>query len=188
MTGELTDTRELGAEYWYRNLRETVRLADTTRVLAEAGHGTFVEVSPHPVLTPSLEETLFESHPAAVVTGTLRRGENESEQLLTAVARLHVRGVRVDWSAVVGRNSAIDLPTYAFQRERFWPEAVSGPGGVDDELWSVVRGVDAGALSAELGVDERAVAEVVPALTAWRERRRVRSVVEGWRFAESWKL
>ncbi|WP_159058940.1 type I polyketide synthase, partial [Streptomyces caeruleatus] len=107
VTGELTDTRELGAEYWYRNARETVRMADTTRVLAAAGYGTFVEVSPHPVLVPSLEETLFESHPSAVVTGTLRRGENESEQLLTAVARLHTHGVPVDWSAVVGRSSAI---------------------------------------------------------------------------------
>ncbi|KND25300.1 type I polyketide synthase, partial [Streptomyces acidiscabies] len=128
VTGELTDTRELDAEYWYRNLRETVRLADTTRALAAAGHGTFVEVSPHPVLTPSLEETLFESHPAAVVTGTLRRGENELEQLLAAAARLHTRGVPVDWSAVVGRESTVDLPTYAFQRERYWPRprAVAG--------------------------------------------------------------
>ncbi|WP_244190822.1 polyketide synthase dehydratase domain-containing protein, partial [Streptomyces caeruleatus] len=62
------------------------------------------------------------------MTGTLRRGENESEQLLTAVARLHTHGVPVDWSAIVGRNSAIDLPTYAFQRERYWPRprAVAG--------------------------------------------------------------
>ncbi|WP_159058967.1 acyltransferase domain-containing protein, partial [Streptomyces caeruleatus] len=60
VNGELTGTQELDAEYWYRNLRETVRLADTTRVLAAAGHGTFLEVSPHAVLIPSLEETLFE--------------------------------------------------------------------------------------------------------------------------------
>ncbi|WP_143570700.1 SDR family NAD(P)-dependent oxidoreductase, partial [Streptomyces acidiscabies] len=190
VTGEVIDTRELDAGYWYRNLRETVRLADTTRVLATAGHGVFVEVSPHPVLTPSLEETLFESHPAAVVTGTLRRGESESEQLLAAAARLHTRGVRVDWAEVVGRGPVVDLPTYAFQRERYWPEAAAGSVvvGADDELWSVVEGADAGALSAELGVDERALVEVVPALAAWRERRRAGSRVEGWRFAESWKL
>ncbi|MEX3212275.1 SDR family NAD(P)-dependent oxidoreductase [Streptomyces acidiscabies] len=130
VTGELTDTRDLDAEYWYRNLRETVRLADTTRALAAAGHGTFVEVSPHPVLTPSLEETLFESHPSAVVTGTLRRGENELEQLLAAAARLHTRGVPVDWSAVVGRGSVVDLPTYAFQRERYWPRPRAAAGDV----------------------------------------------------------
>ncbi|MBZ3916852.1 SDR family NAD(P)-dependent oxidoreductase [Streptomyces acidiscabies] len=190
VTGEVIDTRELDAGYWYRNLRETVRLADTTRALAAAGHGTFVEVSPHPVLTPSLEETLFESHPAAVVTGTLRRGENEPEQLLAAAARLHTRGVRVEWAEIVGRGSAIDLPTYAFQRERYWPESVSGSvvAGVDDELWSVVEGADVGLLSAELGVGEGALGEVVPALAVWRERRRAGSRVEGWRFAESWKL
>ncbi|WP_416975922.1 type I polyketide synthase, partial [Streptomyces sp. 4F14] len=130
VTGELTDTRELDAEYWYRNLRETVRLADTTPVLATAGYGTFVEVSPHPVLTPSLEETLFESHPAAVVTGTLRRGEDELEQLLTALSTLHTHGVPVDWSAVMGRGSgqAIELPTYAFQRERYWPRPRAAAG------------------------------------------------------------
>ncbi|WP_010360984.1 type I polyketide synthase, partial [Streptomyces acidiscabies] len=190
VTGELTDTRDLDAGYWYRNLRETVRLADTTRALAAAGHGAFVEVSPHPVLTPSLEETLFESHPAVVVTGTLRRGESESEQLLAAAARLHTRGVPVDWAAIVGRGPVVDLPTYAFQRERYWPEAAAGPvvAGADDELWSVVEGADAGSLSAELGVDEQALAEVVPALAVWRERRRAGSRVEGWRFAESWKL
>ncbi|WP_416976176.1 hypothetical protein, partial [Streptomyces sp. 4F14] len=102
--------------------------------------------------TPSLEETLFESHPAAVVTGTLRRGEGESGQLLAAVARLHTHGVPVDWSAIVGQGAVVDLPTYAFQRERYWPESVGEPvvGGVDDELWSVVEGADVGLLSAEL--------------------------------------
>ncbi|HEY8986525.1 MAG TPA: beta-ketoacyl synthase N-terminal-like domain-containing protein, partial [Streptomyces sp.] len=80
------------------------------------------------MLIPSLEETLFESHPSAVVTGTLRRGENEFEQLLAAMARLHVCGVPVDWSAIVGRGSVVDLPTYAFQHERYWPRprAVAG--------------------------------------------------------------
>ncbi|WP_416975923.1 SDR family NAD(P)-dependent oxidoreductase, partial [Streptomyces sp. 4F14] len=130
VTGELTDTRELDAEYWYRNARETVRLADTTPLLASAGYEMFVEVSPHPVLTPSLEETLFESHPAAVVTGTLRRGENEPEQLLTALSTLHTHGVPVDWSAIVGRGSVMDLPTYAFQRERYWPRPRSAAGDV----------------------------------------------------------
>ncbi|WP_107396409.1 type I polyketide synthase, partial [Streptomyces acidiscabies] len=121
VTGELTDTRDLDAEYWYRNARETVRLAETTPVLATAGYEMFVEVSPHPVLTPSLEETLFESHPAAVVTGTLRRGENEPEQLLTALSTLHTHGVPVDWSAIVGQDSTVELPTYAFQHQRYWP-------------------------------------------------------------------
>ncbi|HEY8986771.1 MAG TPA: polyketide synthase dehydratase domain-containing protein, partial [Streptomyces sp.] len=80
------------------------------------------------MLIPSLEETLFESHPSAVVTGTLRRGENEFEQLLSAMARLHTHGVPVDWSAIVGRNTTVDLPTYPFQHERYWPRprAVAG--------------------------------------------------------------
>ncbi|WP_199832021.1 hypothetical protein, partial [Streptomyces acidiscabies] len=103
---------------------------------------------------------------------------------------MHTRGVRVDWAEIVGRGSVVDLPTYAFQRERYWPEAAAGSVavGADDELWSVVEGSDAGSLSAELGVGEQALAEVVPALAAWRERRRAGSRVEGWRFAESWKL
>ncbi|MFI0820427.1 type I polyketide synthase, partial [Streptomyces sp. NPDC021098] len=121
VTGDITDTTELNADYWYRNLRRPVRMETATRHLLDTGHRTFVEVSPHPVLTVALQQTLGA---AAAVTGTLRRDEGGPRRLLDSVARLHVRGVRVDWSAVLapGTGRRLRLPTYPFQRQSYWFE------------------------------------------------------------------
>nr|WP_053161264.1 type I polyketide synthase [Streptomyces caatingaensis] len=123
LTGPVTD-----ADYWYRNLRQTVELADSIRTLAQEGFGAFIEVSAHPVLTVPVQETLEGTD--AVVLGTLRRDEGGVERFLTSLAEAHVRGVDLDWNAVFGTARRVDLPTYAFQRERFWPKTVSGTGDV----------------------------------------------------------
>jgi acyl transferase domain-containing protein/NADPH:quinone reductase-like Zn-dependent oxidoreductase/acyl carrier protein len=127
VTGELLDTEQLDADYWYRNLRETVRLLDATRLSLARGCGAFVEVSPHPVLTFSLEQTIDQAceEPTEVaVTGSLRRDENSRERFLNSLAELWVRGHEVDWAGMQLAAGArrIDLPTYAFQRERYWLE------------------------------------------------------------------
>ncbi|MGP3923753.1 thioester reductase domain-containing protein [Streptomyces sp. 8N616] len=132
--GKWMDTSVLDAEYWYRNLRQTVLFEPAIRVLAEQGHGAFVEVSPHPVLTTGLLETLEDPEdaaPAAVVAGTLRRGEGGPARFLTSLADLHVRGVPVDWGAFFAGTGArhVGLPTYAFQRSRYWLEAAAPTGG-----------------------------------------------------------
>ncbi|MEX0167531.1 SDR family NAD(P)-dependent oxidoreductase [Streptomyces sp. LMG1-1-1.1] len=132
VTGGLLDTAELDAGYWYRNLRRTVRFDPTVRALAAAGHGVFVEVSSHPVLVPAIEQTLDDGGTTTpkVVTGTLRRDENGSRRFLESLAALHTRGTAVDWNAVLGevagRNA--ELPTYAFQRQRYWLENKGGSG------------------------------------------------------------
>ncbi|MFI6103487.1 type I polyketide synthase [Streptomyces sp. NPDC051310] len=110
------DVAELDAEYWYRNLREPVRFADTVTALADAGHGVFVEVSPQPVLTMSIQNTV----PGVVVQGTLRRHENESRRLLHSMAELHAKGVAVDLRPLFDGAGRVPLPTYAFQRQSFW--------------------------------------------------------------------
>ncbi|MGW2327471.1 SDR family NAD(P)-dependent oxidoreductase, partial [Streptomyces sp. NPDC001700] len=123
VTGSAIDTAGLDAAYWYTNLRQPVLFETTLRNMAEAGFGTFVESSPHPVLTLGLRETL----PEALVVGSLRRNEAPWPPLLTSLAELHVRGLPVDWSAVfAGRTPRrVALPTYAFQRERYWPEGAT---------------------------------------------------------------
>ncbi|MFJ9245613.1 type I polyketide synthase [Streptomyces sp. NPDC101776] len=127
VTGDWQDTAGLDAAYWVANLRQTVRFEEATRALAATGHTTFVEVSPHPVLTVPLQETLEAAGAAraSVVTGTLRRDEGGLRRFLTSAAELSVRGVRVDWTSafapVVPRRVA--LPTYAFQRRRYWLDA-----------------------------------------------------------------
>ncbi|WP_167746920.1 type I polyketide synthase [Streptomyces malaysiensis] len=132
VTGELVDTAQLDAEYWYRNLRQTVELESTTRTLLDAGHTVFIEVSPHPVLTLPVQQTVEAAESRAVVVGTLRRDEGGAERFLTSAAELHVSGARVDWQKVFAGHGAhrVELPTYAFQHERFWLDAPAGVGDV----------------------------------------------------------
>ncbi|MDN3265851.1 SDR family NAD(P)-dependent oxidoreductase, partial [Streptomyces sp. CSDS2] len=81
----------------------------------------FVEVSSHPVLVSSIEDTLAERSPVPAVLGTLRRGQGGLEQFLTALGQAHTRGVTPDWNALFGeRPRRVDLPTYAFQHRRYW--------------------------------------------------------------------
>ncbi|WP_432046097.1 type I polyketide synthase [Streptomyces asiaticus] len=132
VSGELVDTAGLDAEYWYRNLRQTVELESTTRTLLDDGHGVFIEVSPHPVLTLPVQQTVEAAEAQAVVVGTLRRDEGGLERFLTSAAEVFVRGAEVNWATVLedrgGRR--VELPTYVFQRERYWLEAPADAGDV----------------------------------------------------------
>ncbi|OHV57945.1 hypothetical protein BCD48_42800 [Pseudofrankia sp. BMG5.36] len=135
VTGGLLDAAALTGDYWYRNLRQPVLLEPVVAALAAAGHRVFVEVSPHPVLVGGLEETLDAAVPAgdepAVVTGTLRRGEGGWRRMLTSLATVGVAGGAVDWPALVpAAGRRVDLPTYPFQRQRYWMNtSTAGPGG-----------------------------------------------------------
>ncbi|GLZ28532.1 polyketide synthase [Lentzea sp. NBRC 105346] len=106
VTAAKIDTTRLDAEYWYTNLRQAVRFAETVGLLEG---DTFIEVSAHPVLMLGV--------------GTLRRDEGGMTKFLTSLAEAHVRGVAVDWTSLFPGARRVDLPTYAFQRERFWLEA-----------------------------------------------------------------
>ena len=96
VTGGLLDTAELDGEYWYRNMREPVLFARVTRALLEDGQRAFIEVSPHPVLTVGVQETVDEvvGDPGeALVVGSLRREQGGSERFLTSLAEAWVHGV-----------------------------------------------------------------------------------------------
>jgi acyl transferase domain-containing protein/NADPH:quinone reductase-like Zn-dependent oxidoreductase/acyl carrier protein len=141
VTGGAFDTAGADAAYWVRNLRETVRFADATRALAADGFRAWAEISPHPVLTAAVEETI----PDAVVVGTLRRGEGGQRRMLLSLAELFTAGVPVSWATAVPAARLVDLPAYAFQHERFWPDApasgdVTGAGltGADHPLLGAV--------------------------------------------------
>ncbi|MFJ8744575.1 type I polyketide synthase [Embleya sp. NPDC127516] len=123
VTGEWLDTASMDAGYWAGNLRETVRFEEATRALAASGHGVFVEVSPHPVLVAAIQETLEAAETKrSLVVGTLRRDQGGARRLYTSLAQLWVRGIDVDWSAAYAgyRPRRVQLPTYAFQHERYW--------------------------------------------------------------------
>ncbi|MFE7639600.1 SDR family NAD(P)-dependent oxidoreductase, partial [Kitasatospora sp. NPDC057518] len=132
--GRWLEGPELDAGYWYRNLRQTVRFADAVETLAGDGFRAFVEVSAHPVLAHGIVEALEEAVQApTVVTGTLRREDGGWDRVLLAAAELHVHGLSVDWStahAGAGTVRPSELPTYAFQHQRFWLEPVAATGDV----------------------------------------------------------
>ena len=135
VTAEVIDTEQLDASYWYDNLRRPVRFHEVMTALIAQHVGAFVEVSPNPGLTVSIasaveaaETTSAAGHSAVIAT--LRRGEGGLDRFLTALAEAHVSGVDVDWSPLFNDTGArtVDLPTYAFQRRRYWLDALAGTG------------------------------------------------------------
>ncbi|MEX5707244.1 type I polyketide synthase [Parafrankia sp. FMc6] len=128
VTGDWLDPATMDAEYWYTNLRRTVLFEPAVQTLLASDHTVFVEVSPHPVLTTAITETIEGRALSGVVTGSLRRDGDGDEQFLRGLATVHVSGVTVDWAPAFAGVTAhrVDLPTYPFQRERFWltPPAV----------------------------------------------------------------
>ncbi|MEV4148841.1 type I polyketide synthase [Amycolatopsis sp. NPDC049691] len=120
LTDELTTP-----EYWVRQVREPVRFAAAVAALAELGTTRFLEVGPHGVLTAMTEECL----PGATAAALLRKDRDEVRTALTAVATMYVRGARAGWGAVFPGARACALPTYAFQRETYWPELPRPVGG-----------------------------------------------------------
>ncbi len=129
VTGGPLDTRELDAEYWYRNARQPVLLEPVLRsLLLDQGQRGFIEVGPHPVLGLGLQETIDEALEApneAVAACTLRRGEGGSDRFARSLAEAYAAGASVDWDAHFAASGAkrVDLPTYPFQRRRCWPAA-----------------------------------------------------------------
>ncbi|MFI6341334.1 SDR family NAD(P)-dependent oxidoreductase, partial [Streptomyces sp. NPDC050535] len=123
VTGEwVREAGVLDGGYWYRNLRGQVRFGPAIAGLLASGHTVFVESSAHPVLVQPVSEIVDQTDTEAVVGGSLRRDEGGLRRLLTSMAELFVRGVVVDWAAMlpVAGASHIELPTYAFDRQHYW--------------------------------------------------------------------
>ncbi|MGW2961035.1 type I polyketide synthase [Streptomyces sp. NPDC001220] len=187
VTGDWADPATLDAEYWYRNLRQTVRFEAAVRALAEQGHRGFVEVGPHPVLTPGIDQTLDE----ATVVGSLRRDEGGLDRFLLSVAEAQVAGFPVRLAAAFDgtRPAPPDLPTYAFQRQRYWLAAPehTGPDAADGTFWAAVDPADPKALADLLGVPAEPLAEVLPALAAWRATQETTATTDSRRYTVGWR-
>ncbi|MFE3024883.1 type I polyketide synthase [Nocardia tengchongensis] len=194
VTAGLLDPLELNGDYWCRNLMQTVQFEPTVRGLLEAGHTAFVEMSPHPVLSLPLQETAEAFGADAVVVGSLRRMDGSSARFLLSAAEAYVNGIQVDLSVPFAGVPAVDLPTYAFQRNRYWmdsPTAVArgGADSADAEFWRVVEQADPDAFVSVLGpdVDSVAAAALLPALAGWRSRRDLRSLTSSWCYRVNWR-
>ncbi|WP_442929756.1 type I polyketide synthase [Micromonospora sp. WMMC250] len=134
VTGHTLDTAGLDAGYWYSNLRQPVQFEQATRALLAEGHGVFVEVSPHPVLTVGLQQTIDDAPAGAVAVGSLRRDDGGLDRFWTSLSQAYTCGVPVDFSVASAGTSrrAVPLPTYAFARESFWLQSARTSGNLAD--------------------------------------------------------
>ncbi|WP_301549382.1 type I polyketide synthase, partial [Planomonospora parontospora] len=133
LTGDVLDTTCMDADYWYRNLRHTVRFEQVVRLLHEHGHRRFVESSPHPVLKSGIQdsiEDLGSDSDGSVIVGSLQRNNGGLGRFLASAAEVHARGGHVDWGTFFAASGArrVELPTYAFQRTPYWLRSRAGGG------------------------------------------------------------
>ncbi|MEU2834745.1 type I polyketide synthase, partial [Streptomyces lavendulae] len=199
VTGEIVESADLGAAYWYTNLRTTVRFEPATRRLLEDGHQVFIECSPHPVLAIGLQETAEAAGATADVVPSLRRGDGGSARFLTSLADAYVRGVPADWSAAFAglRPRTVALPTYPFQRRRFWLDAAApaalatGTAGAYSEeearFWAAVENADVQALTSSLDLaPDASLDSMVTRLAHWRRQSTETALIDNWRYRVTW--
>ncbi|GAA3806027.1 hypothetical protein GCM10022403_045120 [Streptomyces coacervatus] len=198
LTGAVVGPGEMDTpEFWVRHAREAVRFLDGVRALRTQQVTTFLELGPDGVLSALVQDCLDGSD--AVCLPALRRGRPEARTLTTALGRAHARGAHIDWQAYFADTGArrVDLPTYAFQRRRFWPEAPLAAAGrqdggapdvVHERFWAAVEREDLSELGAELAVDaDQPLSAVLPALASWHRQQRERSTVAERRYRVAWK-
>ncbi len=121
VTARVLADAECDGDYWIRNIRDPVLFSNAIDALAGDGHDTFLEVSPHPILTGAIAECLRLAGRDGVALPSLRRGEDGRASMLGSLGSLYTLGYPVDWSRLHGsRGSVVPLPSYPWQRERFW--------------------------------------------------------------------
>ncbi|WP_443732401.1 type I polyketide synthase [Streptomyces iranensis] len=177
-------------EYWVEQVRATVRFADGVRELGDRGVRTLLEVGPGGVLAAMAQESLDDD---AAAFAMLRKDVAEPRAAVAALGRLYERGVPVDVKALVPGGRRVELPTYAFQRERYWLDVTPANGGTtvdpeDARFWEVVDNADLDSFTAKLAVGpDQPLSDVLPALAEWRRRRRERSAVQDWFYRVTWQ-
>jgi 4-hydroxyphenylalkanoate synthase len=128
VTGELVGAEgDFGsAKYWEEHIRRPVRFADSVRHLQTLGATHFIEAGPGSGLTGSIEQSLAPAE--AVVVSMLGKDRPEVASALGAAGQLFTTGLPVDWPAVFAGSGGrrVELPTYAFQRRRFWEDPATG--------------------------------------------------------------
>ncbi|MFJ5226872.1 type I polyketide synthase [Streptomyces sp. NPDC088400] len=181
-------------EYWVRHVRETVRFHDGISWLHSRGVTVFVELGPDGVLSAMGTACLPDAVDDVAFVPMLRPTWPEPRAVTAALGELHTRGVPLDWPTIAtgwgGRS--VPLPTYPFRRRRYWPDATPAPvpaaDPADTRFWNAVARGDVTSLTDELGVAETVeLPELLPALSAWRERRHTESAVQGWRYRVGWR-
>ena len=130
-TGEVLDpTQAQDPAYWVSHVREAVRFSDSIETLKEQGASVFVEIGPEAALCPMAAETLEAKELQGATVPTLREGRDETEAIALSLASAHVHGAKLDWQTFFEGTGAkrVPLPTYPFQRKRYWLEGSASAG------------------------------------------------------------
>ncbi|MEV6619230.1 SDR family NAD(P)-dependent oxidoreductase, partial [Streptomyces sp. NPDC051051] len=171
---------------------------DGVTTLAAQGVTRFVELGPDATLT-ALTQNCLPDVSGSLFLSVLRKDDPERLAVLRAVARLHVDGGEVDWTAVLGGEGVpvVDLPTYPFQRSRYWlgpnESAKGAPAGparpsavIDAAFWSAVERQDVTSLAADLDLTPGTLDTVVPALSDWYRRQQRQAELDALCHEVSW--
>ena len=123
---------ELTAQYWFENLRQPVRFADTVERLLDDGFTTFIEISPHPILQQPLQDIAdcqpLAQQEALIIGRSLMRDADSCLSFSEAMGQLFVQGLSFDWRTLMPDAQLLDdLPTYPFQRQHYWYEKTHAP-------------------------------------------------------------
>ncbi|MER7708882.1 SDR family NAD(P)-dependent oxidoreductase, partial [Kitasatospora sp. NPDC097605] len=200
VTGEVAPPELVRSpDYWVRHVREAVRFHNGMTTLEGRGVTRYIELGPAATLT-SMGQTCVDS---GEFIPLLRKNHPEEEAAVTALGRIHTTGLPIDWSAVFPDAHRVDLPTYAFQRDRYWfatPAVADAPtagahelasgspaAAVDGRFWAAVEHQDPDALAAMLEVDPATpLSAMVPLLSSWHRRQNDQATMEGWRYRIAW--
>ncbi|PRQ09063.1 type I polyketide synthase [Enhygromyxa salina] len=196
LTGALADPDQLrDPAYWVRQVRDPVRFHDGVLALAHEGANVLLEIGPHAVLSAMARDCLAADSPVSV-TASLRRDRSDAKCLAETLAQLHCRGVEVDWLPYVGRGQArlaAPLPTYAFQRSRYWmsppppPKPEPAAGSLERSLWSEIERGDVGRLAKLAGVEPAVIDDSwLAAMHRLRAHAERRATLDSWRYVERW--
>lgn len=146
LLGRRAEASEIDGDYWFENLRRPVEFEESVRAALAAGFDTFVEVSPHPVLQLAIESIAEDADTDVLTSGTIRRGDGGFARFLKSAGQLHCAGVGVDWARYFADRpgGTVPLPTYPFERKRFWvdpPRIVGAAPGVETIDHPILAGV-----------------------------------------------
>ncbi|GAB1818044.1 SDR family NAD(P)-dependent oxidoreductase [Herbidospora sp. RD11066] len=173
------------AAYWVDHVRRPVDFLAAMRALEGAGVTAYLEIGPDGILTAAAADCLENE---ALLVASARRDRDEATTLLAAVARLHTHGLTPDWADILPPARLTDLPTYAFERRRYWPEAAPRRADTADAgFWDAVDRGDLDALAGTLALDDHeALGTLLPSLAAYRRRNQDHSAADGLRYHLRW--
>nr|WP_282189897.1 acyltransferase domain-containing protein [Streptomyces sp. RPA4-2] len=199
VTGRLAEGDDLRtAAYWRRHVRDAVRFCDGARALETLGVTTYLELGPDATLTTMALDSVTDPTTAAAAP-LMRREGDERRSALLAAGLLLARGAELDPAALHDPDALrgeLPLPTYAFQRERYWLQSSAQPAGAtptadsaeEARFWDFVEQAGPQDLADRLGLGTDApLSAVLPALSSLRRERRQTSEAEGWEHRVVWK-